>query len=173
METMNYIPSVHSRENLAALLRKAGAAKLLLIGEYGTLSPLTLINEIKTQFKGRVFLELIAANKNRDLITSYVLSAASAGFDGVVIASGNFSASGPMARPVYDLDPSQMLSMISALKKEGLLPASFTIAARSAVGNGAIAARARYLLAHGAEYLAVSEQPGDEFKDKTMRIESL
>ena len=169
-----YIPSLESIDRVRAACGAQGrAGEPLLLGEYGPYSPLAVAGRIREFHGGPLFLELIAKNKNRDLVRSSLVSAPLSGFDGVVLASGRFLKGPGMAKPVYDLDPSQMLILAARMRNEGTLPETFTIAVRAPSGDGAASARARFFLENGADYLAFSAPPADEFKDRGLTIEEL
>jgi 5,10-methylenetetrahydrofolate reductase len=137
------------------------------------ISPLSVIGKLRPEYGGKIFIELTAKNKNRDLIASHLVSAAASGFDGAVLASGVFDKKPGMARPVYDLDPSQMLKAALGLRAGGKLPAGFIIAVRSAVSEGAAMERARWLLRQGADFLAVTGAPPGEFAGRALIIEEI
>lgn len=170
---MKYIPCLNTIFEVDRLKKEIGENEAILLGEYGSISPLAAFHHIKGHFAGKIFLELIAKNKNRDLIKSYIITASSAGFDGIIIASGKFDRKESMAKPVYDLDPSQILLMAHSLRKSNLLPGDFEIGVRSAAGNGAVRERARFFLEHGADFIALAGvNPIEEFRDRTVYIQA-
>ncbi len=174
MAIFKYLPALNDAGTMTAQIKKVFSGEaVLLLGEYGVLSPLAAITKAREAFSGRIYLELIAKNKNRDLIESFLISAASSGFDGVVIASGRFDKKTGMGRPVYDLDPAQILKAAVQLKGEGRLPAGFAITVRSAAAGEAALERARYFLRSGADCLAVSAPPPEELKGRAIFIEEI
>lgn len=168
---LSYLASIESIDTAVAAGAKIPAESGLLLGEYGTINPLVIFGHLRTSFIGPLLLEILAKNKNRDLIRSNLISSAAGGLDGVILASGLFGASGGMAKPVYDLDPAQMLRLALKLRSEGTLPASFTIAVRSAAGDGASERRARWYLDEGADYIALEGATSPLFGERTLFIE--
>jgi len=75
---------------------------------------------------------------------------------------------------VYDLDPTQILKLALALRREGMIDRSFSIGIRVAIGDGAPAARARFLLKEGADFIAVTEDPiSDDLREHAVLIEEM
>lgn len=174
MKTVHYLSALNDIAQAKEIIGKSVSPEsILLVGEYGRLNPLSFAGEIKKAHGGRLFLELITKNKNRDLVRSYLVSAPAAGFDGVVIAAGRLSREAYMARPVYDLDPAQTLKMAVELRQKGELPTAFQIALRSASGESAMLERARYYLEQGADFLATSGSHMEELKERTLMIEEI
>ncbi len=174
MKTVKYLSALNDIARAKEIVEKNVLPEsILLVGEYGRLNPLSFAGDLKKAHGGQLFLELITKNKNRDLLQSYLVSAPSAGFDGVVIAAGKLSREACMARPVYDLDPAQTLKMAVELKQKGDLPAAFQIAMRSASGESAVLKRARYYLDHGADFLASGGSPMEGLKERTLIIEEI
>ena len=176
MNTVKYLPALNDIARAKELIKRSVPPEsILLVGEYGRLNPLSLAGDLKKIHSGRIFLELISKNKNRDLLLSYLVSAPAAGFDGVIIAAGKLIRETYMARPVYDLDPAQTLRVAADLKRKGDLPAAFQIAIRSASGDGesAVYERARWYLDHGAEFLASGGAPVNGLGERTLLIEEI
>jgi hypothetical protein len=170
MQTLYYIPELNTAADTIALLSDIGPDKDVLFGEYGRLLPWVL-QSTDAMKGGNRFVEIILKNKNRELITSSLISAAASGFQGAVIASGIFGEKIGMGKPVYDLDPSQTLMLAMALRKEGSLPGNFRIGLRAPMGSGAAQERVRFFMENGADFVAVTENmPSPEFEDKTVII---
>jgi hypothetical protein len=168
---LTYLASIESAEAALAAGARVPAGTGLLLGEYGAIDPLAVFGSIRKSFDGPILLEILAKNKNRDLIRTSLISSAACGFDGALLASGLFGAGAGMAKPVYDLDPAQMLRLALDLKKDGMLPSSFTIAVRSAAGEGPAERRARFYLDEGADYIALEGAAPAVFDRQTLFIE--
>lgn len=170
MQTLHYIPELNTTADIISLLSDIGPDKDVLFGEYGRLLP-WVVQSTDAMKGGNRFVEIILKNKNRDLVTSSLISAAASGFQGALIASGIFGKKTGMGKPVYDLDPSQTLMLAIALRKEGSLPANFRIGLRAPTGSGAARERLRFFMENGADFIAVTESmPFPEFEDKTVII---
>jgi hypothetical protein len=169
MKRAHYLSSIDTIPQALDQAKNAPAADILVLGEYGAITPLALAAHLRAAVKTPLYIEIIARNKNRDLIRSYLLSAAAAGFDGILLATGRFNRAPGMAKPVYDMDPSQMLVMALSMRNEGLLPKGFVIAVRAPSGSEAALARARWLLDNGADLIAV-EEPAQGASDRTIII---
>lgn len=170
-EKLVYMASIESMDAGAAALGRIPEKTALLLGEYGPIDPLAAVNRVRESFDGAVLLEIIARNKNRNSIKSAILTAASCGFDGVLLASGVFSAGGGTAKPVYDLDPPQMLKLALGLRTRGIVPESFVIAVRSASGSGPAELRARWYIEEGADYIALEKGSIPGLEPKTLLVE--
>lgn len=170
-DRLAYVASIESIDAIAAALARIPNEKTLILGEYGPISPLAVLDRVRKSFDGAVLLEIIAKNKNRDLIKSAILTSAACGFDGVLLASGVFTAGGGTAKPVYDLDPAQMLKLALDLRKHGAVPESFVIAVRSASGNGPAELRARWYIGEGADYIALEKGSIPGLEPKTLLVE--
>ncbi|TAL32736.1 MAG: hypothetical protein EPN93_15635 [Spirochaetes bacterium] len=171
---IKYLPALNDMaRDREIIARGAGRGETLLVGEYGILSPLGMFQELKKIHAGKIFLELITSTKNRDLARSFLATAAASGFDGVVIATGKLNKEDYMARPVYDIDPTQVLKMAIDMKQAGTLPKGFAIAIRTASGCCAVIERARYLVDNGVEFLAAHGEKMEEFKNLTVLIEEI
>ncbi len=166
-----YIASIESIEFVAASCAKVPAGTGILLGEYGRINPLAIAGDIRKSFTGPMFIEIISKNKNRDLVHSTLVSSSACGFDGAVLASGLYNAGAGIAKPVYDLDPAQMLKLALELKGNGKIPASFIIATRSATGEGPVSRRARFYLDAGADYIALEGLASTPFERQTLFIE--
>lgn len=158
MNSVSYIPSLMSLNDLDSLSPNLKGDENILFGEYGSFNPLAVYDRVKNLTKGKLLLEIISRNKNRNLIQSSLITASILGFHGVVLASGIFQRETPMAKPVYDLDPTQMLLMALNLRQSGSLRQDFIIALRSSSGMGPAETRARYLLEKGADYLVFERE---------------
>ncbi|HSV96866.1 MAG TPA: hypothetical protein VLM75_08025 [Spirochaetota bacterium] len=168
-----YIASIESIESAAASCAKVPAGSGILLGEYGRISPLAIAGHIGKAFTGPMFIEIVSKNKNRDLVHSGLVSSSICGFDGAVLASGLFDAGAGMAKPVYDLDPAQMLKLALKLKSEGTIPSSFIIIVRSAAGDGAAERRARHYLDEGADFIALDSAIMPALEQKSLLIEPI
>jgi hypothetical protein len=174
MASIKYLPALGDLAQAGAVIRDAVSPDdVLMVGEYGTLAPIALHADLKQLHPGKIFLELITQNKNRDLVRSFMATAAASGFDGVVIATGVLKKEEYMARPVYDIDPTQVLKMAIEMRKAGLLPPAFAIGIRTASGCCAVIERARYLVDSGADFLASHGDKIEEFRNLTISIEEI
>ncbi len=174
VRSLKYLPAMNRPDDLISVAGKLQEGDSLLLGEYGSLLPLAFSESLKKVPCDKKFFEIIARNRNRDLIKSAILSTHSCGLDGIVIASGAFRKSEDMAKPVYDLDPTQTLRMVLELQMEQKLPADFLIGMRAPVGSEAAHARSRYFLQNGADFLVIQE--GEAFAElakKTVTIQEL
>ncbi len=168
LKKIAYVSSIHSQADIDQIKRIASNDTLLLIGENGGLSPLSIYNELKKINCDGLYIEVTARNKNRDLIATTMISAGYSGFDGIIISSGRFNKKENMAKPVYDLDPSQMLNLAMQLKSENKIGKTFAIGVQSPIGSEAAQARARYFLDNGADFIAIEgDDVIEEFKDRT------
>ena len=163
---------MHSRADIDRLKGTTGDGGMVLVGDSGPLDPLAFAAELKSACAAGVFLELTARNRNRDEIRTRLVTSSAVGFAGVIISSGLFNKSENMAKPVYDLDPTQIVMLAGILKKEGRIRDDFTIGVRSAAGTGAVSARAQFLLSNGASFIAFPDDaaPG-EFDDRTVVLQ--
>lgn len=169
-----YLPSVGDPNLFREKLKKTDEKKTgLLLSDEGGYSPLAVIHEIKSWWKGPLYMELTSSGKNRDLIRSYMISAARAGCSGVVMAAGKMKIAAGMGKPVFDLDPAQMLRMAVSLRNEGILPAGFSLIVRSPEGSAAALERARYFIKNGADRLAMRGTPPEDCREYTILIREL
>jgi hypothetical protein len=174
MKIVKYIPAIEHLHLIDGLKDIIQPDDMVLFGEYGVFNPLSLVSAIHELNCQKRYLELIARNKNRELIRSSLHTGAAVGFDGVIIASGSFNKQSGMGKPVYDLDPTQILKLALALRREGGIDQSFSIGIRVAIGDGAPAARARFLLKEGADLIAVTEDPViDDLRERAVLIEEV
>ena len=67
-DRLAYVASIESIDATAAALARIPNEKTLILGEYGPISPLAVLDRVRKSFDGAVLLEIIAKNKNRDLI---------------------------------------------------------------------------------------------------------
>jgi len=174
MHTLKYLAKADSLNDIEAIRGKLSADDALLVGEYGSLLPLAFFAELRKLPCEKILYEMTARNKNRDVVRSSIITAYTLGFDGVVIASGQFRKGDNMARPVYDLDPAQMLNMMMHLQMDRVMSTSFLIGVRAPVGSEAAKARARYYLENGADLLVIgkNDAPAGTTK-KTVILEEL
>jgi len=170
-ERLAYMASIESMEQVAALGANVPDKTALLLGEYGAICPIAVLDGIRQTLKGPVLLELLSKNKNRDLIRSSIITSAACGFQGVLLASGIFSSGDGKAKPVYDLDQAQMLRLALGLRETEAIPNSFIIAVRSASGNAPAELRARWYIEEGADYIALEKGAVPGLESKTLLIE--
>ncbi|MCP4131181.1 MAG: hypothetical protein GY754_09395 [bacterium] len=171
---IKYLASVNDFQDVEQVKTKVSAGEALLIGEYGDLNPLSVYHKAKETVSSKLFMEIQAKNKNRDLIASSMISACKLGFDGIVLTSGLFDKKPGMAKPVYDLDPSQMLKLAAVLREEKKIADNFLIGVRSPAGGAAAKERARSFLENKADFIVLAEP--DVFEDlaeKTRIVEDL
>jgi len=174
MASIKYLPALTDLARAGEVIRRAvSPGDTLMLGEYGPLAPIAFFNGLSKLHAGKIFLELITKNKNRDLVRSFMTTAAASGFQGVVIATGVLKKEDYMARPVYDIDPTQVLKMAIDMRASGLLPKTFTIGIRTASGCCAVIERARYLVDNGADFLASRGEKIEEFRNLTVAIEEI
>jgi len=168
-----YLPAVDDTGQCLERLSVTEQGTALVLGEYGLLNPLAIMHELKSSWEGDIYLELTAAGKNRDLIKSYLVSAAQSGFAGVVLASGLFTIAPGMGKPVFDLDPAQMLKLALDLKTKAVIPENFIIAVRAPEGGEAALARARFFLENGADLAVYKNAPPEALKDHAALIRNI
>ena len=150
---LKYKPSLNSIEDVDHIKKSIKSEDMVLVGDYGAVNPLALVDKLKELDCSGLFLEVTSADKNRDAIESAILSAAVTGFKGVVIASGLFNKKNGMGKPVYDLDTPQMLKLAASMKEEKKIDGEFQIGVRSPSGSKAADARSRYFMENGADFL--------------------
>jgi len=173
MKYIKYLPSVDDISEIEYFIKGLSPDDLILIGEYGQLNPFSIYYEIKSCFNGEIFIEINARDKNKDLIVSYICTAFSLGFKGLVISSGKFEKKEGMAKPVYDLDPSQIL-MVAVSLKEKKFGDDFIIGIRSASGTGAVYERAKFFIENGADFLVFDNNNViEDFKNRTVIIQEI
>ncbi len=170
-EKLAYVASIESMEQASALGASVPDKTALLLGEYGAISPMAVLDRVRQSLKEPVLLELLAKNRNRDLIRSSIITSAACGFQGVLLASGVFSSGDGKAKPVYDLDQAQMLRLALGLRETGAIPNSFVIAVRCASGNAPAELRARWYIEEGADYVALEKGAISGLESKTLLIE--
>ncbi len=174
MKIVKYIPAIERLHLIDDLKEIIQSEDMVLFGEYGVFNPISLASAIGELICQKKFIEITARNRNRELIRSSLHTGAAAGFDGVIIASGSFNREAGMGKPVYDLDPTQMLKLALTLRSDGKIDQSFSIGIRAAIGDGAPAARARFLLREGADFIAVTEDPvTDDLREHAVLIEEV
>jgi hypothetical protein len=152
-----YLPRLDSIGELRSLEKLLSGDEHLLAGGYGTLSPLHFHHELPNTMRGRILIELLLKNHNRELAESGLITASMLGFAGAVIATGLFDKHPGMPMPVYDLDTSQALRLALDLKQNGKLRANFSIGVRAASVSEASRARARYFIDNGADFIVITD----------------
>lgn len=162
METMRYIPAIDSTDTIDDLKTVIQPNDSVLLGEDGLLNPVPLFSRMREIPCKKLYFELLSRNKNRDLIESFLLTGAAVGFDGVVIASGAFKKSENMGKPVYDLDPSQILKLALTMRSAGRIPENFDVGIRAATGGGPARERSLFFINEGADFIVVKESTIDD-----------
>jgi hypothetical protein len=150
-----YLPRLENVDDIRAAGKQCAENESLLAGEYGSLSPLSIYNELSKLGCGNMLLEIMLRNKSRDLVESYLVSASTLGFSGAVIATGAFEKRANMPMPVYDLDAAQALRLAVDLRRRGRLRENFRIGVRAASGGEAAQARARHFIISGADFIVM------------------
>lgn len=172
MEIIKYIPAIDSVDTIDDLKTVIQPKDLVLLGEDGLLNPLPLFSRMREITCKRLYFELLSKNKNRDLIESFLLTGAAVGFDGVVIASGSFKKSENMGKPVYDLDPSQILKLALSMRSAGRIPENFDVGVRAATGDGPARERSLFLINEGADFIVVKDSNiNDDLKKRAFIIQ--
>lgn len=172
MEIIKYIPAIDSVDTIDELKTVIQPKDLVLLGEDGLLNPLPLFSRMREITCKRLYFELLSKNKNRDLIESFLLTGAAVGFDGVVIASGSFKKSENMGKPVYDLDPSQILKLALSMRSAGRIPENFDVGVRTATGDGPARERSLFLIKEGADFIVVKDSNiNDDLKKRAFIIQ--
>ncbi len=174
MEIIKYIPAIDHISTIDELKKAIQPDDSVLLGEYGLLNPIALFSKMKEIRCKKLYLELLSKNKNRELIASYLLTGATVGFDGVVIASGNFNKSEDMGKPVYDLDPSQILRLALSMRSGGSINKNFAVGVRAATGSVPAEERSLFFLNEGADFIAVKDNTiNDDLKKRAVIIQEL
>jgi hypothetical protein len=174
MEIIKYIPAIDSIRTIDELKTVIQPNDSVLLGEYGLLSPVPLFSRIREITCKKLYFELLSKNKNRDLIESFLLTGAAVGFNGVVIASGIFKESENMGKPVYDLDPSQILRLALSMRSDGRINKNFDVGVRAATGDGPARERTLFFLNEGADFIAVKDSNiDDDLKKRAFIIQQL
>ncbi len=171
MLDLNYISGIHNLNQFNTALAHADTEVPLLIGDSGLMDPLLLLTKALEKSESGVYIECSGRDRNRDSIRSLIISAGAMGAAGIVFVAGRFNREGNMAKPVYDLDPTQMLHLALDLKKQDLLNNGCSLLVRAAPGSETALARARSQLKAGADFIAIEGGDiYDEIREKTAVI---
>ncbi len=171
MMELLYIRDIDTLEKFDSLLAGIDPEKPILVSDAGTIDPLLMMIRARNARESGIYLECTGRNRNRDGIRTLLITAGQMNPAGIVFGAGRFNRVENMAKPVYDLDPTQMLAMAVGLRDEKLLNSDCLLLVRAAAGSPSALARARSLLESGADYIALEgNELYDEIREKTAVI---